>query len=130
MICYKNSGYITLISTLVVGAVGLSIVTAVILLGLGSSRSSFAIQQSVQAKSLANACAEEGLEKIRESTSFSGTGNLSYTTGNCTYTVSSTGGQGRNILAQGNSGDSIRKVQVTIDSITPLINLTSWQEIP
>jgi len=74
---FINKGYITLLSVLVVGAVGIAITTSLILLGLSSSNTSFTYQQMHQAKNIANACAEEALEKIRESTAFVGSGNLS-----------------------------------------------------
>jgi hypothetical protein len=124
-----RSGYITLISVLVVGAVGISITTSLLLLGLGSSRSSFAIQQSYQAHALANACIEEALQQIEDLTSFSGTGNLSLGQGLCTYTVTSTGGQSRTITAVGTVDTITRKSRVTIDKIKPQINVVSWQEV-
>jgi len=72
----NQRGYIVLITVLVIGAVGVAIAIAVLWLGLGSSKSSFALEQSNHAKALANACAEEALQQIRDSTPFSGTGNL------------------------------------------------------
>jgi len=128
--CYNNNeGYITLISVLVVGAVGVAVATSLILLGLGSSRTSFAIEQSNQAKSLANACAEEALEQIRDLTSFTGSGNLVLGQGSCTYTVTSQGVQNRTITASGTVGTIIRKVKIIINQINPTIQIVSWQEV-
>lgn len=123
-----SSGYITLISVLVVGAVGVAIALSLILLGVGSSRTSFAIEQSNQAKALANACAEEGLEKIRELGSFTGSGNLTLGQGACAYTVTSQGGSNRTITASSTVGTIVRKATVAINAINPLITPTSWQE--
>ena len=114
---------------LVVGAVGVAIALSLILLGNGSSRTSFALQQSAQAKGLANACAEEALEQIRESTAFTGSGNLTLGQGTCTYTVTSGGGQNRTIATSGTVGTILRKVSITISAINPLIVVTSWQEV-
>ena len=128
---YNNdAGYVTLISVLVVGAVGVAIALSLILLGAGSSRTSFALQQSVQAKGLANACAEEALEQIRESTLFTGSGNLTIGQGTCSYTVTDTGGTNRTVTASGTVGTIIRKVSISITAINPLIVVTSWQEGP
>ena len=124
-----NKGYITLLSVLVVGVVGMSITVSIILLGLGSSRSSFNYQQMHQAKSLANACTEEGLEKIREASSFAGNGNLTLGQGSCTYSVVNTGGNNRTVNAAGTAGTTIRKTSVNITAISPLIIISSWQEI-
>ena len=125
----NTSGFITLISVLIAGAVGVGIVTSLILLGLGSSRTSFALIQSNQAKTLANACAEEALQQIRDSTPFSGTGNLTLGAGTCTYTVTKLTGQNRTITGSGTVGTIIRKISISLDKITPNINITSWQEV-
>ena len=51
--CNKQcNGFITLVSVLVVGAVGVAIALSLILIGLGSSRTSIAVEQSNQAKAL------------------------------------------------------------------------------
>jgi hypothetical protein len=125
----NGAGYITLISVLVVGAVGIAISTSLILLGLGSARISFAVEQSNQAKALANACVEEGLQQIRDSMPYTGSGNLTLGQGTCSYTVASQGGQNRTITAIGTVGTIMRKVKVIIDKINPAIQVVSWQEV-
>ena len=130
LFCYNKHdyGYITLISVLVVGAVGVAITTFLIMSGLASSRTSFALEQSAQAKALANACAEEALRKIIES-SFIGTGTISLDTGICTYAITSQGGQKRTIKAIGTVDNIVRKVKIIINRISPTIKITSWQEL-
>ena len=125
----KNKGYITLISVLVVGAVSTAAALSLLLLGLGASRTSFAVEQSQQAKSLANACAEEGLQQIRSSSSFTGSGNLTLGQGSCAYVVTSQGGNNRTITGTGTVGTVIRKVKVIINAISPQIGVVSWQEV-
>ena len=126
---YFQRGYIALITVLVIGTVGIAIVTSLILMGLGSSRISFSLEQSDQAKALANACAEEALQQIRDSTPFTGTRNLTLGHGSCSYTVIPGENQNRTITSTGTVGTIIRKIRVTIDNITPSINITSWQEV-
>ncbi|OGE76509.1 MAG: hypothetical protein A3C85_03730 [Candidatus Doudnabacteria bacterium RIFCSPHIGHO2_02_FULL_48_21] len=125
----KQKGYIVLISVLLVSAIGAAISIAVILLGLGSSRSSFAVQQSRQAASAANACVEEALQQIRENSNFSGNDTLTVGQGSCSYAVASLGGQSRYIAASGTAGTIVRKSRVNIDAITPIINVVSWEEV-
>lgn len=125
----ESKGYIALITVLVVGAIGVAICVSLLLLGLGSSRTSFSLEQSNQTKALANACAEEALQQIRDSTPFEGTGNLTLGQGTCTYTVTKLTGQNRTITATGTVGTIVRKVKVIIDAISPSINVTSWQEV-
>ncbi len=126
----KINGYVTLIAVLIIGAVGVAIATSLLLLGLGSSRTSFALQQSNQAKGLANACMEEALQQINGSIPFSGTGTLTIGQGTCTYTVTKLTGQNRTVAATGTVGSIVRKVNVSIDKISPNIHITSWQEVP
>lgn len=127
---YKlQAGYVALITVLVTGAVGVAIAVSLLLLGLGSSRTSFALEQSNQAKALANACAEEALQQIHDSTPFEGSANITLGQGNCSYTVTKQTGQNRTITASGTVGSIVRKVKIIIDKITPNINIVSWQEV-
>ena len=128
--CKNSPGYVTLISVLIVGATGAAITVSIILLGLGVSRTSLAYQQLHQAKALAHGCAEEALEQIRSSTSFTGTGGLTLGQGTCAYTVSNTGGQTRSIVTSGTVGTIIRRNSLTITAINPRIIVSTWQEIP
>jgi hypothetical protein len=122
-------GYVALLAVLVVGAIGIAVVTSVLLLGLGASRTSAAVERSDQAKGLANACAEEGLREIRASFSFTGGAGLSFGNGSCTYTVTSGTGPRRTVQATGTAGTVIRKVEVEVRRQNPLIVIDSWQEV-
>ncbi|MCX6793145.1 MAG: hypothetical protein NTY12_03895 [Candidatus Falkowbacteria bacterium] len=127
----KNNfnGYITLISVLVIGAIGTAVVISVIWLGIGSSRSSFADEQSDQAWGLANACAEEALQQIRSSSAYTGTGNLTLGQGTCSYTVTNTGGTTRSVTASGTVGTMIRRSAISITALNPKLVISSWQEV-
>lgn len=126
---HKNDGYIILISVLIVGAIGIAIAVSLLLLGVGSSRTSFVIEQSNQTKALTNACTEEALQQIRNQTSFEGSANLLIGQGNCSYTVTKQTGQNRIITSSSTVGMIIRKTKIIIDKITPTINIVSWQEV-
>lgn len=126
---HKNNGYVILISVLIVGAIGIAITVSLLLLGVGNSRTSFANEQSNQAKALANACAEEALQQIRDSVPFTGSGNLTLGQGTCAYTVTSQGGQNRTVVASSAVETIIRKTKIIINGITPAILITSWQEV-
>ena len=125
----QRKGFATLINILLVGAVGVTIAISLIFLGLGSSQTSFAMEQSNQSKALANACVEEALQQIRDSTPFTGSGNLTFGQGTCSYTVTSQGGQNRTITTSGAVGTITKKVKVIIDKINPTIQVVPWQEV-
>ncbi len=124
-----QKGYLTILSVLIVGTVGVTISLSLLLLGLGSSRAGFAVEQSNQAKAFANTCADDALERMRLLNSFTGTRTLTIGQGSCTYTVTDLGGSNRRITASGTVGTVIRKVDVSVDQLTPIINIVSWQEV-
>lgn len=111
------------------GAVGVAIATSLLLLGIGSSRTAFVHEQSEQARALANACAEEGLEQIRSSTLYTGTGTLTLGQGTCSYTVINTGGTTRTVTSSGTVGTVVRKISILVTTLNPTITLSSWQEV-
>jgi hypothetical protein len=119
----RKKGYVTLISVLIVGAVGIAIAVSLILLGLGSSRNSLVLQQSIQAKALANSCAEEALQILVDSPSFSGNGTLTIDNNACSYTVTP-GGFDTTVTASGTVGAIVRKINVIVNP-----NGVSWQEV-
>lgn len=120
-----------LLSVLVFGAVGLSVIISGLLLGVDASRSSLTLQQSIQARALANACAEEALQTLRESVYYTGNETLTFSTGTCEIqTISGTGNINRTVITTGNVGNVERTVQVEISTVHPTISITSWQETP
>ena len=121
---------------MILAAVGLSISVSLLLLGLGASRTGLATEQSYQAGSLANSCAEESLRLLVESmpeassTPYTGAGNLTLGQGSCSYTVTNQGGQNSTVVTSGTVGSIIRKVSITVNAIIPHLGISSWQEIP
>lgn len=122
-------GYIALMSVLIVAAVSTAIASTIIILGVGFSRSAFAFQQSAQAWALAQACAEEGLQQIRDNTAYTGTGGLTLGSGTCSYTVANTGGTTRLVTTSGTVGTIVRRTSVVVSGYSPQITVTSWQEV-
>lgn len=125
----KVRGYVALVSVLIVSTIGVVVVTGVLLLGLSTSRTSFTTQQSFQAKALTDACVEEALQQIKDSIPFAGNGTLTLGQGSCVYTVTNNGAQNRSVVSVGTVGAVVRRVRVTLDKISPSINITSWQEV-
>lgn len=122
-------GFATLVAVLLVGVLGLAIAVSLLLLGTSSSRTSFVMEQSYQAKALTDGCAEEALQQIRDSLPFTGSGSLTLGQGSCSYTVTSQGSQNRTITASGTVATMTRRVRIMIDQINPAINITSWREV-
>ncbi|MCK5080833.1 MAG: hypothetical protein KAQ63_01605 [Candidatus Moranbacteria bacterium] len=125
----KKNGYIALMGVLVVGAAGLATALYIILSGTDSIRTTFSIEQSVEARGIANACIEESLREIQESVSFEGTGSLSLGNGECFFEVSKGVGLERTVEATGVVDETVRRVKVEIDTVRPRINVNTWQEV-
>ena len=124
-----KKGYITLLMVIIVGAIGVATSVSLLLLGIGSSKTSLSIEKSNQAKALVNACAEAALDQIRSSPAFSGSAGLTFGQGNCSYAVTNLGGENRLINASSAVDGVLRKVKIILNKITPKISLTSWQEV-
>lgn len=123
----RQEGFITLMSVIITSAIGIAIASAVLLMGIGSAKTSIVVEQSSQAKNLASACAEEALERIKETPSFTGSGNLSLNQGICVFSVAG-GLPNITINATGTVSTVIRKVKATVSQINPKIIYT-WAEV-
>lgn len=128
MFARKPKAFITLIGVLILGAVGVAIASSLLLFGIGTSRSAFAAEQSVQAQALANACAETALDTIRVTPAYTGTTPLTFGPGTCSATVTNTGGTTRLVVASGTVDTVVRRVSLVVATVAP-ITLTSWQEV-
>ncbi|MFQ5492589.1 MAG: hypothetical protein ACE5DX_00295 [Candidatus Dojkabacteria bacterium] len=121
--------YISLITVIIVSFVAVGITVTFIMLGIGATQTSESLELSIKAKALADACAQDGLETIRENTSYTGTTNLSLGEGNCSFTVTNQGGEVRRIEVTGTVDTVIRKVLITTSQLNPQILISSWQEV-
>ncbi len=124
-----KSGYITLMSVLVASAVLVSISLAILELGINLSKTTTTIQNTKLANSFVRSCAEEALNQVRNSSSFSGSGSLNFAGGTCSYNVFNAGGQNRLITATGTASIAIRRISINVNALTPVINILSWREV-
>lgn len=125
----QSGGYIALLAVLIIGAAATAIGTTLLITGTDAQRSNLIVQRSVQARQLAHGCVEEALQKLHDSASYTGTGNLSLGSGTCTYTVTNTGGSNRSIVVSSTVENVVRKVTTYVTIGSSSISITSWQEI-
>ncbi len=126
---HMRRGYIALLSVLIIGAIGTAIMLSVLLSGVTASRTDFALQQAGSAKVAASSCGEEALQKILETGTTTGSGNLTIASGTCSYTITSQNGQNITVNATGQVGTILSKVKIVIATTTPSIILSSWKEV-
>ena len=125
----RQTGYVALITVLVVGAASLAIGLALLAAGTDRQRTVLVTQQSALARSITTSCVEDALQQIHDNTSFTGTNNLSIGSNSCSYTVTNLGGTSRQIDATSTIGTIVRKTQVYATIGASSISITSWQEI-
>lgn len=122
-------GYIALISVILISALGVAIMVSVIASGITATKTDYSLQLSGSARSLASSCAEEALQKILETSTTSGSGNLTIASGTCTYLITSTSSLATTINAMGVLGTIVSKIKVVLATTTPSIVLSSWEEV-
>lgn len=125
----SSSGYIALLAVLILGAVATAIATTLLLTGADAQRSNLIIQRTIQARQLANGCVEEALQKLHDSSAYTGADSLSLDGNTCSYTVANTGGSNRTINVTSTVGNVVRKVTTYVTIGSSSISVTSWQEV-
>jgi len=127
-------GYVTLLAALIVIAAGGMLVEALLLWGGNRAQSARVMQQSFEARTYANACAEEALLAIIEEGSSSGSD--SFVQGECAYEISGAELE-RDIESTGTSGSVVRRVhvvaqiEITVGEMGTSTTITSaiWREV-
>ncbi|HSX33341.1 MAG TPA: hypothetical protein VLF91_03330 [Candidatus Saccharimonadales bacterium] len=125
----EQSGYVALLTVLIVGAAALAIGISTLAIGSDSQISTLVELQSKAARNLSAACAEEALQVVHDNIAYAGTGNLSMGLGSCSYTVTVNTGTTRTITTTGTVDNVVRKNQVGVTIGSSSISVTSWQEV-
>ena len=125
----EKGGYITLISVIIVSAVILSIVLFMLTSGIEATKNSSVYTNSFRTKFLADACAEEALQQIRDNTNFSGTNVIMLGGGSCSYSVTNTGVSTRTIKATSTISNEVKKVRILLGALNPKIVISTWSEV-
>lgn len=125
----KQSGYVALISVLIIGAVSVTVATTLLIAGADAQRENVLRQQSLKARHAAAACVDEALQQIHDNTTFTGTASLTVGDASCSYTVTNTGSSTRTIDASSTNGSAIRKIQAYVTIGASSLSISSWQEV-
>ena len=123
MIKKTQQGYIALIALLIIAAAGLTIGITVSLVGLDEVQIGYASTQAAKAKSVTNACIEDGLGRLRNNwANYSGT--LSIDSNYCIIKTVVNGSLAT-VTATGTVDIYNQKIQIQVDNNLDVIN---WQE--
>lgn len=122
----RDGGFILIMSIIILAAVGVALVSALLSSSVGGYKIARLGESSVQARGLADACAEIALQKLTTSASFTGTGSATIGNGSCSYTVAAVGSVGT-VTSSSTVGAVVRKVKILLS--VPQLILASWQEV-
>lgn len=126
----NNKGFVTLVAVLVIGVVGLTVAVALLLLGLGFSRTSYDLKQSGDARSFADACADEALNRLRLDINYGGGETISFEGGDCDILpIIDSGTETPTIQVEGRAGNMHRRIEIELLQVQPRIVTGSWREI-
>ena len=121
---FKNQkGYIALISLLIIVATALTIGLAISLRGVEEIQISFGKSQAVKAENLANACIEEGLERLRNNWS-NYSDSLAIGDNSCIINAEVSGSIAT-LYATGTADIYTQKIEVQVDDS---LNVIYWEE--
>ena len=124
-----QSGFIVMVSVLIVGSVALSIALTIVFVNINAGKNILLIQDSDQARMMANTCSEIALQELVMDNNISGGDTLTFAEGNCVYNISHGSGETRIIESIGQVKNNVRREKININSLTPEINIISWQEV-
>lgn len=125
-----RSGYLLLITILVIGVIATAVVSSLLFLGTSSSAVSLAIQQSSQAIGLAQACSEYALQQLRINPQYAGDQILTLESGTCDiHPIGGIGNNNRLVCIEGIVGDIYRRLEIVVQQVLPKTTITSWQEV-
>jgi hypothetical protein len=124
-----QGGYIALLSVTIVGAAAMAIALLLLSAGTDAQRTNLVTQQTIQARQLAYGCAEEALQIVHDSTSYTGSGSVVMSTGTCNYTVASTGSSTRTIAVSSTISGVVRRAMIYVTINSSSLSITSWQDV-
>ena len=123
-------GYIFLLSVLVIGAIAIGTSASLVLLGISAEQSGLAVQSAAQAWNNGQTCVEKALLSLRGDSGYAGDESFTLTNGSCALQgIAGAGNTNRTICAEGSSGRSVRKLQVTVSQILPTTRIATWKEV-
>ena len=121
-----SSGFIALVTVLIIFAIALLIGLSVSLLSIGEATMGLKKTQSSQAYFLANLCAEQALMKLKENIDYSGGETIEIGGGNCQILPI----EGNwTIKTIANFQNQIKKIKIIISKVNPQMVISSWQEV-
>jgi len=127
----QNSGFIALMTVVLVGAVALIAAISASTIGLGELELSVSQTDGYEVRSVAEGCMEETLSQVRQNNGYGvgvGSTTQSLLGGVCTWSVIDEGGGIRTIFALASSSENYAFIQITATVSTGTLSIISRVE--
>ncbi|HVW66508.1 MAG TPA: hypothetical protein VHA78_02135 [Candidatus Peribacteraceae bacterium] len=125
-----HSGYIFLVSVLVIGAIAATTTLSLLLLGWAAEQNGLLAVQSHQALENAHTCAERALLALRKDPSYGGDETFQLARGSCTVKyIGGNGNENRTVCVEGANGLTVERMEMAIVHVFPSITFSSWQNV-
>ena len=126
----SRPGYIFLVTVLVIGVIATATASSLLLLGWAAEQNGLLMQQTNQAFEYAQTCAERAMRSLRSDLGYVGETTYAFSLGSCEIkTIGGAGNEKRTLCVAGYSGDSVRRMEASIDRLYPTVTIRSWQEV-
>lgn len=126
----EEKGFIALISVLIIESVILVIVAGLSMRSISETGVSMSEHHSHRALALANLCAETALLKLESVLNYAGSESVIVGSDSCNIAaISGSGNMNRTVETSSTISGHIRRAQVQVAVISPVMQITSWTEI-
>lgn len=126
-----QSGYIALVSVLIVGAVGLVFSITFSQQRVESYRTRSASHKGARAAFNSETCGEEALLKLRDNLDYSGDESLNLSRGSCYIRPTATTTEGDyKIETKGVVDNYQKKLRILVGTTSPTFKIKTWQFVP
>lgn len=127
----KNSGFIALLSVMIIAAVALTIGIGMLLRSIGESSMAVTNETTQRAHAAATACAEKALQNLKNSNSYPGNETLIVGIGDTCHisAIAGNGNTNRSFSTTSTISDETFGMTINITSINPTMQISSWQDV-
>jgi hypothetical protein len=125
--CQPKRGYVALIAVLTISVVILVVTITVTTLSINSAQSALEISHGEQTLALVEGCAEDGLLKAEQNSSYAG-GTDSRPEGTCNIAVTKNGSLWTMTISNPNTDANTATAQVVFNLNGTAVNMISWNQ--
>lgn len=126
----SNSGYVYLITVLVIGIIASGITISLLVMAISSTKTGIVVENSAKAMESAKGCAEYGINKLFNNPSYAGGEIINIGETQCEIlNISGFGNENRAICTESIVGSTTRRLEIIIKRVLPEVKVYSWQEV-